>query len=198
MARAAEAAGAGDVALVVGHGGEAVQKAAQGFAPQAEIAPSVWARHMRFWPRATRWPGGYDDVLVMFGDTPLIEADALAAARARLSEGPRRGHRLPHCQSSRLWAFDRKGRQAGRHPRGQGLARLRNARSNSATPPDGDFRQDSTSSWTRSATPMPRASSISPTLSRSPTRPVSRWLPAKPALKACWASTIGSSWPRPR
>src|SRR5690606_36385704 len=30
---------------------------------------------------------GYDDVLVMFGDTPLIEAEPLLAARAKLAEG---------------------------------------------------------------------------------------------------------------
>ncbi|TIU75651.1 MAG: bifunctional UDP-N-acetylglucosamine diphosphorylase/glucosamine-1-phosphate N-acetyltransferase GlmU, partial [Mesorhizobium sp.] len=30
---------------------------------------------------------GYDDILVMFGDTPLIDAAALAAARQKLAEG---------------------------------------------------------------------------------------------------------------
>lgn len=89
VARAAEAAGAGDVALVIGHGGEAVQKAAQGFAPKAEIFVQTERLGTAHAVLAAREAvaRGYDDVLVMFGDTPLIEAEALVAARARLAEG---------------------------------------------------------------------------------------------------------------
>lgn len=86
---AAAAAGAGDLALVVGHGGEKVRTAAEKFAPRADVfvqeqrlgtAHAVLAAR----PALAR---GYDDVLVMFGDTPLISPEALAAARAKLAEG---------------------------------------------------------------------------------------------------------------
>jgi len=89
VARAAQGAGAGDLALVVGHGGEKLRAAAEGFAPEAEIfeqkerlgtAHAVLAAR----PAIER---GHDDVLVMFGDTPLIDADALTMARIRLAEG---------------------------------------------------------------------------------------------------------------
>ena len=89
VARAAEAAGAGDLALVVGHGAEAVRKAAERFAPRAEIfvqerqlgtADAVLAARAAI-------ARGYDDILVMFGDTPLIDPAVLATARERLAGG---------------------------------------------------------------------------------------------------------------
>ncbi len=89
VARAAEAAGAGDLALVVGHGAEAVRKAAGKFAPRAQVfvqerqlgtADAVLAARAAM-------ARGYDDILVLFGDTPLIDAAALGAARARLAAG---------------------------------------------------------------------------------------------------------------
>ncbi len=89
VARAAEAAGAGDLALVVGHGAEEVRKAAEKFAPRAELfvqekrlgtADAVLAARAAI-------ARGYDDILVMFGDTPLIDPTALAAARDRLANG---------------------------------------------------------------------------------------------------------------
>ena len=89
VARAAEAAGAGDLALVVGHGAEAVREAAARFAPRAEVfvqerqlgtADAVLAARAAM-------AKGYDDILVLFGDTPLIEPAALGAARARLASG---------------------------------------------------------------------------------------------------------------
>ncbi|WP_269929417.1 bifunctional UDP-N-acetylglucosamine diphosphorylase/glucosamine-1-phosphate N-acetyltransferase GlmU [Aminobacter sp. HY435] len=89
VARAAEAAGAGDLGIVVGHGGEEVQKAAQGFAPEAEIfvqSQRLGTAHAVLAARAAI-ARGYDDLLVMFGDTPLIEAGALASARQKLAEG---------------------------------------------------------------------------------------------------------------
>lgn len=89
VARTAEAAGAGEVALVVGHGGEVVMKAAGGFAPKAEIFVQevrLGTAHAVLAARAAI-ERGYDDLLVMFGDTPLIEAESLIAARAKLAEG---------------------------------------------------------------------------------------------------------------
>lgn len=89
VARAAEAAGAGDLAFVVGHGAEAVVKAIGGFAPSAATfvqAERLGTAHAVLAAREAI-ARGYDDLLVMFGDTPLIEADVLSAARAKLAEG---------------------------------------------------------------------------------------------------------------
>jgi len=89
VAAAARQAGGSRLALVVGHGAPAVRQAAVKFAPDAEIfvqerqlgtADAVLAARAAI-------ERGDDDVLVMFGDTPLIEAGALKAARARLAEG---------------------------------------------------------------------------------------------------------------
>ncbi len=88
VARAAAEAGAGDIALVTGSRGEETLKAVapyaraerfeqterQGTAHAALAAKAAIARR-------------YDDVLVAFGDTPLVRAQDLAAARARLAEG---------------------------------------------------------------------------------------------------------------
>ncbi|MGS1096062.1 bifunctional UDP-N-acetylglucosamine diphosphorylase/glucosamine-1-phosphate N-acetyltransferase GlmU [Aquamicrobium terrae] len=89
VARAAQGAGAGDLALVVGHGGEKLRAAAEGFAPEAEIFEQkerLGTAHAVLVARPAI-ERGHDDVLVMFGDTPLIDADALTMARIRLAEG---------------------------------------------------------------------------------------------------------------
>ena len=89
VTRALDAAGAGDKALVVGHGAEAVSRAAEGFAPGAETfiqAERLGTGHAVLAARAAI-ARGYDDVLVTFGDTPLISLDALAALRAGLAAG---------------------------------------------------------------------------------------------------------------
>jgi bifunctional UDP-N-acetylglucosamine pyrophosphorylase / glucosamine-1-phosphate N-acetyltransferase len=89
VVRAARAAGAGDVALVVGRGGEEVKAAVEPFAPgatahiqnerlgtaHAALAASASIEH------------GYDDVLIMFGDTPLLGARAIEGIRAELAAG---------------------------------------------------------------------------------------------------------------
>ncbi|MBN9244417.1 MAG: bifunctional UDP-N-acetylglucosamine diphosphorylase/glucosamine-1-phosphate N-acetyltransferase GlmU [Mesorhizobium sp.] len=89
VVKAAEAAGTGDLALVIGHGAEEMRKAAGKFAPAAKLfvqekrlgtADAVLAARDAI---AT----GYDDILVMFGDTPLIDAGALTAAREKLAGG---------------------------------------------------------------------------------------------------------------
>ncbi len=89
VAAAANSAGGGDVALVVGHGGEDVRSFAQKFAPHAEIfvqEPRLGTGHGVLSARK-KIERGYDDILVMFGDAPLIEAEALVAARQKLAEG---------------------------------------------------------------------------------------------------------------
>jgi len=87
--KAADAAGGGDVALVIGHGADAVRAAVGDLAPGAGIfvqEQRLGTAHAALAAREAI-ARGYDDVLVMFGDTPLLEAASLADARARLAEG---------------------------------------------------------------------------------------------------------------
>jgi bifunctional UDP-N-acetylglucosamine pyrophosphorylase/glucosamine-1-phosphate N-acetyltransferase len=86
---AARGAGDTDIALVVGRQAEDVEAAARPYADTLSVhlqterlgtAHAVLAAR----PAIER---GYDDVLVMFGDTPLVEAADLAKARACLAEG---------------------------------------------------------------------------------------------------------------
>jgi bifunctional UDP-N-acetylglucosamine pyrophosphorylase/glucosamine-1-phosphate N-acetyltransferase len=86
---AARAAGSGALAVVVGHGAEAVAKAVEKRAPGADVvlqAERLGTAHAVLAARAAI-ARGHDDVLVMFGDTPLIEPPALALAREKLAEG---------------------------------------------------------------------------------------------------------------
>ncbi len=89
VAKAAIAAGGSDVAIVVGSGGDAVRKAVTPFAPGAETFEQVQrlgTAHAVLAARAAI-ARGYDDVLVMFGDTPLIAPAPLAAARKLVADG---------------------------------------------------------------------------------------------------------------
>jgi bifunctional UDP-N-acetylglucosamine pyrophosphorylase/glucosamine-1-phosphate N-acetyltransferase len=89
VVKAAEAAGAGDQALVIGHGAEEMRKAAAKFAPKAETfvqEERLGTAHAVLAARKAI-SKGYDDVLVMFGDTPLIDPGALTVARLKLAEG---------------------------------------------------------------------------------------------------------------
>jgi bifunctional UDP-N-acetylglucosamine pyrophosphorylase / glucosamine-1-phosphate N-acetyltransferase len=89
VVKAAEAAGAGDQALVIGHGAEEMRKAAAKFAPKAETfvqEKRLGTAHAVLAAREAI-SRGYDDVLVMFGDTPLIDPGALTVARLKLAEG---------------------------------------------------------------------------------------------------------------
>ncbi|WP_274629079.1 bifunctional UDP-N-acetylglucosamine diphosphorylase/glucosamine-1-phosphate N-acetyltransferase GlmU [Arvimicrobium flavum] len=79
----------GNVAIVTGHGSDQVNAAAQSFAPNARTfvqAQRLGTAHAVLAARSAI-AEGYDDLLVMFGDTPLIEAEALAAARRPLASG---------------------------------------------------------------------------------------------------------------
>lgn len=89
VVKAAETAGATDIALVIGHGADAMRKAAEKFAPKAGTfvqEQRLGTAHAVLAAREAL-AKGYDDVLVMFGDTPLIDAAALSEARTRLAEG---------------------------------------------------------------------------------------------------------------
>jgi bifunctional UDP-N-acetylglucosamine pyrophosphorylase/glucosamine-1-phosphate N-acetyltransferase len=89
VVKAAEAAGAGSQALVIGHGADEMRKAAAKFAPKAETfvqEKRLGTAHAVLAARDAI-SKGYDDILVMFGDTPLIDAEALTAARLKLAEG---------------------------------------------------------------------------------------------------------------
>ncbi|RST86477.1 bifunctional UDP-N-acetylglucosamine diphosphorylase/glucosamine-1-phosphate N-acetyltransferase GlmU [Aquibium carbonis] len=86
---AAAAAGSSALAVVVGHGADEVRKAVQARAPGADVylqAQRLGTAHAVLAAREAL-ARGHDDVLVMFGDTPLIESQALASAREKLAEG---------------------------------------------------------------------------------------------------------------
>ena len=89
VVKAAETAGATDIALVIGHGADEMRKAAEKFAPRAATFVQEQRLGTAHAVLAARnaVAKGYDDILVMFGDTPLIDAAALGAARAKLAEG---------------------------------------------------------------------------------------------------------------
>lgn len=89
VVKAAEAAGAGDIALVIGHGADAVRKSAAAFASKADIFVQEQRLGTAHAVLAAREAiaRGYDDILVMFGDTPLLDPADLAAARKKLAEG---------------------------------------------------------------------------------------------------------------
>ena len=89
VARAAAAAGGGDLALVIGYGAEQMREAAASFAPGAETfvqEERLGTAHAVLSAREAI-ARGYDDILVMFGDTPLIDPAALLHAREKLAEG---------------------------------------------------------------------------------------------------------------
>ncbi|RWK65979.1 bifunctional UDP-N-acetylglucosamine diphosphorylase/glucosamine-1-phosphate N-acetyltransferase GlmU [Mesorhizobium sp.] len=89
VVKAAEAAGSGDLALVIGHGADEMRNATQKFAPKAETFVQdkrLGTAHAVLAARDAI-SKGYDDVLVMFGDTPLIDPEVLTAARLKLAEG---------------------------------------------------------------------------------------------------------------
>jgi bifunctional UDP-N-acetylglucosamine pyrophosphorylase/glucosamine-1-phosphate N-acetyltransferase len=89
VAKAARTAGAGALALVVGHDAAAVRKAAGAFAGEAEYFEQherLGTAHAVLAARAAI-ERGHDDILVMFGDTPLVDPHSLSLARERLAEG---------------------------------------------------------------------------------------------------------------
>lgn len=89
VVRATLANGAGDIALVAGRGAETVLAAVRPHAGNAESyvqTERLGTAHAVLAARAAI-ERGYDDILVVFGDAPLIDPDSLRAARARLADG---------------------------------------------------------------------------------------------------------------
>ncbi len=89
VVRAASAAGVDAVALVVGRDADKVEAAARPFAKSVSVHVQTERLGTAHAVLAAREAiaYGYDDLLVMFGDTPLIDATALARARAKLNAG---------------------------------------------------------------------------------------------------------------
>jgi bifunctional UDP-N-acetylglucosamine pyrophosphorylase / glucosamine-1-phosphate N-acetyltransferase len=89
VARATAATGAVDIALVVGNGAEAVEAAVRPYAAKAESfvqAERLGTAHAALCAKPAM-ARGYDDVLVVFADTPLIDPPSLSEARHKLTEG---------------------------------------------------------------------------------------------------------------
>ena len=89
VVKAAEASGADTIALVVGHGADAMRKAAEKLAPEADIfvqEKRLGTAHAVLAAREAI-ARGHDDILVMYGDTPLIDADVLLTTREKLANG---------------------------------------------------------------------------------------------------------------
>ena len=79
----------GDIAVVVGPDGDGVAAEALKAAPEAKIAVQRERRGTADAVLAARdqIERGYDDILVVYADIPLIEASTLAAMRAELASG---------------------------------------------------------------------------------------------------------------
>ena len=79
----------GDVAVVVASHGDGVAAEALNAAPEAKIAVQPQRRGTADAVLATRdqIERGYDDILVVYADIPLIEASTLAAIRTELASG---------------------------------------------------------------------------------------------------------------
>jgi bifunctional UDP-N-acetylglucosamine pyrophosphorylase / glucosamine-1-phosphate N-acetyltransferase len=87
--RAAAAAGGSDVALVLGRDADKVEAAARPFAKDVSVhlqTERLGTGHAVLAARSAI-ARGYDDLLVMFGDTPLVDSAALTLARTKLAEG---------------------------------------------------------------------------------------------------------------
>lgn len=85
----ARGAGAAAVAVVVGPGRDDVAKEVKSLAPDAEIFVQAERRGTAHAVLAARaaLERGYDDVVVMYGDTPLVEGGTIAALREPLASG---------------------------------------------------------------------------------------------------------------
>jgi bifunctional UDP-N-acetylglucosamine pyrophosphorylase / glucosamine-1-phosphate N-acetyltransferase len=79
----------GDIAVIVGSNGDAVAAEALKAAPGAKIAIQAQRRGTADAVLAARdqIERGYDDILVVYADIPLIEASTLAAVRKELASG---------------------------------------------------------------------------------------------------------------
>lgn len=89
VVKAVQGTGKSDVALVVGRGADEVRGAVEKIAGEVssfEQKERLGTAHAVLAAREAV-ERGYDDLLIVFGDTPLIEAQSLQAARAKLADG---------------------------------------------------------------------------------------------------------------
>ncbi|GGA81354.1 bifunctional protein GlmU [Brucella endophytica] len=89
VAKAIKGAGGSDIALVVGRGADEVRAAVEQVSPNVsayEQKERLGTAHAVLAAREAI-ARGYDDLLIVFGDTPLIEDRALLEAREKLAEG---------------------------------------------------------------------------------------------------------------
>ncbi len=89
VVNAVQGTGKSDIALVVGRGAEEVRGAVEKVAGPVstfEQKERLGTAHAVLAAREVI-ERGYDDLLIVFGDTPLIEAQSLLAARDRLAQG---------------------------------------------------------------------------------------------------------------
>lgn len=89
VAEAAAAVGGTDIALVTGPGAEAVADTVRAIVPGADVyeqTERLGTAHAVLAARAAI-ARGYDDVLILYGDTPLVRPEALAPALAKLADG---------------------------------------------------------------------------------------------------------------
>ncbi|HYV69184.1 MAG TPA: NTP transferase domain-containing protein, partial [Pseudolabrys sp.] len=86
---AARAAGSEDLAVVVGLDHDAVTADALKYAPKAQIFVQRERRGTAHAVLSVRGAiaRGVDDVVVMFGDTPLVQAETLSRLRGALADG---------------------------------------------------------------------------------------------------------------
>lgn len=86
---AALAAGAARLAVVIGPDHDKVAAEVRRVAPEAEIFVQTERRGTAHAVLAARaaLERGFDDVVVMYGDTPLVQPETLAALRAPLAQG---------------------------------------------------------------------------------------------------------------
>ena len=83
------AAGSDDLAIVVGPDHDAVSADARRYAPKAQFFEQrerFGTAHAVLSAREAI-TGGADDILVMFGDTPLVRSETLLKLRAALADG---------------------------------------------------------------------------------------------------------------
>ncbi|MBV2144373.1 bifunctional UDP-N-acetylglucosamine diphosphorylase/glucosamine-1-phosphate N-acetyltransferase GlmU [Falsochrobactrum sp. TDYN1] len=89
VVKAVQGTGKSDVALVVGRGADEVRGAVEkiaGGVSSFEQKERLGTAHAVLAAREAI-ARGYDDLLIVFGDTPLIEAQSLLTARERLAHG---------------------------------------------------------------------------------------------------------------
>ncbi|HEY8272913.1 MAG TPA: NTP transferase domain-containing protein, partial [Pseudolabrys sp.] len=86
---AAKSAGTRDIAVVVGPDHDTVRGEARRIAPEAQIFEQRKRRGTAHAVLSARKAiaRGADDILIIFGDTPLVRAQTLAKLRATLADG---------------------------------------------------------------------------------------------------------------